>query len=78
MLEQPRRGALKKLTLYRVKILESRGQLDTHDGRWKFSGSRQDLYLDKETGEIWIAGKHNPTHFDPAHINPRKAGIPGF
>lgn len=76
--DQPSRSAIKKLTLYQVKTLQSYGLLDPHDGKSKFAGSRQDVFLDKHTGELWIARKNYPAHFEPTYINPRKEGVPGY
>jgi hypothetical protein len=76
--EQPQRSDLKKLDDYRIQQLELRGLLDTHDGTTKIGGSKQDIWLDKSTGELWVARKRGATYFERMGLNPRERGVSGF
>jgi hypothetical protein len=76
--EQPKGGDLEKLSKHRVQLLEVRGLLDTHDGSTKIGGSRQDIWMDKSTGELWVARKHRSVWYERLYINPRELNVPGF
>ena len=75
-MEQPTNP--RKLGKHEVRRLESLGLLDTHDGVTKYAGSRQDIYLDKDTGELWVARKHSAQYYEQLGVNPKARGIPGF
>ncbi len=76
--EQPDRSDLEKLSQFRIKQLEQHGLLDTHDGYSKMGGSKQDIWFDKATGELWVARKINTQYFERMYINPREEGLAGF
>ena len=76
--EQPERSQLEKLSKFRIKQLEQHGLLDTHDGVSKIGGSKQDIWYDKSTGELYVAKKINSEYFERLWINPRDEGVPGF
>ena len=76
--EQPDRSQLEKLSKFRIKQLEQHGLLDTHDGVSKIGGSKQDIWYDKSTGELYVAKKINSEYFERMWINARAEGVPGF
>ena len=76
--DQPNRSAIRALSKHEIKRLQQRRLLDLHDGVTKFGGSRQDVFMDKDTGELWVARKYSPSYFERLHLNPREMGIPGF
>jgi len=76
--EQPKRSDLEKLNAYRIEQLELRGLLDTHDGISKMGGSKQDIWMDKSTGELWVARKAGSVYFERMYLNPREKGVSGF
>jgi hypothetical protein len=76
--EQPKRSDLEKLSAYRIEQLELRGLLDTHDGSSKMGGSKQDIWFDKSTGELWVARKRGATYYERLGVNPREEGVSGF
>lgn len=76
--EQPKRSDLEKLNAYRIEQLELRGLLDTHDGSSKMGGSKQDIWMDKSTGELWVARKRGATYYERLDVNPRELGVSGF
>ncbi len=76
--EQPEAGQLEKLSPDRIRRLMKYGVFDPHDGQTKLAGSRQDIWMDKTTGELYVAMKINSSYFEKMYINPRKRRIPGF
>lgn len=78
MHEQPDRAQLEKLNKHRIKRLKFHGLFDPHDGFTKIGGSRQDVWIDKSTGELWVARKNDPSHYERMYLNPRERGIVGF
>ena len=77
-MEQPDRAALEKLSKHRIKRLQFHGLFDPHDGVTKIGGSKQDVWFDKSTGELWVARKNDTSHFEKMYLNPREMGIAGF
>lgn len=77
-MDQPNRASLRKLSSNQIKRLQYHRVLDPHDKATKYAGSRQDVYIDKDTGDLWVARKHSPSHFEPVGLNPRELGIAGF
>lgn len=76
--EQPDRSQLEKLSKHRIKQLIFWDIIDPHDGYSKLGGSKQDYWMDKSTGELYVARKHGAIYFEPLGINPRERGVPGF
>ncbi len=78
MEDQPNRGDLERLSPWRIKQLEDRKLIDTHKRTTKLGGSSQDIWMDKRTGELWVASKFYAQQFESLEINPRDLGVPGF
>jgi hypothetical protein len=76
--EQPPRSQLEKLSKYRVKQLILRGLIDPHDGYSKLGRSRQDYWMDKDTGELYVGRKHGSIYFERLGINVRDEDVSGF
>ncbi len=77
-MDEPDKGSLRKLGKHEIKRLIFHRILDPHDGVTKYAGSRQDVYIDWRSGDLWVARKHSPSHFEPLYVNPRDEGVPGF
>ena len=69
---------MNKLTKQQVKELIKRKLIDPHSTRDKLGGSKQDYFIDKSTGRIYVALKYGGEHFEDLGINPRELGITKF
>ncbi|MEM9461818.1 MAG: hypothetical protein AAGF11_47105 [Myxococcota bacterium] len=69
---------MKLLTLQQVKELQKRQLLSPHSTQEKPAGPKQDYYIDKNTGQIYVGLKHGAKHYEEIGINPRELGIPKF
>ncbi len=76
--DQPPRSQLEKLSKYRVKQLIVRGLIDPHDGYSKIGRSRQDYWVDKTTGELYVGRKSGSIYFERLGINARDEDVDGF
>ena len=65
------KGDFRMLRGWEIQILKDRAAIDLHDGKLKIGGSRQDLYVDKKTGDVYTCRKGGWTEMQETGINIR-------